>query len=236
MRGRTVSWLFSAALTALLAWAILTGSFWDFLADSARFFGIENTVTMSTDGEDVLFDDDSSVDFSDPATDVFDPTLSTDTGSSQKPPSSSESGAGKTYEFAVTPDYFNAWMEKYSNGDLFRNITAAFGDGNVVLTGDVVVARLAEQFEIPSAFVLFLPKTVPCRLTCAPTVEEGRLRVTVTEVWAGNDVLTPFLGNPAVLSKAEDFLNDQLTRHLPSDYMMQSVRVDKTGMFVRFEG
>ncbi len=231
MRARVVSGLFLAALSALLVWAVLTGVFRDFLTDSARFFGIENKVTVSSDREDVLFDDDSTVDFSDPATDVFEPVVSSPVTETPDQPEK-----GKTYEFAVTPDYFNAWMEKYSNGDLFQNITASFEEGVVVLTGDVVVARLSEQFEIPAAFVLFLPKTVPCRLTCVPTVEEGRLRVTVTKVWAGNDVLAPFLGNSTVLSTAETFLNDQLTRHLPSDYIMQSVRVDKTGMIVRFEG
>ncbi len=232
MKSRMASGLFLAALCALLAWAVLTGVFGDFLTDSARFFGIQNEVKESADREDVLFDDDSSVDFSDPVTDVFDATLPPQTSSGDFQPSSPQ----KTYEFAVTPDYFNAWMEQFSDGDLFRNISASFGDGVVMLAGDVVVARLSDRFDIPTALVLFLPKTVPCKLTCTPKVSEGRLRVTVTRVWAGSDVLTPFLGNENVLSAAEEFLNEQLTRHLPSDYIMQSVRVNSSGMYVRFEG
>lgn len=59
MRGsRIFSGLFLAALTALFVWAVLTGTFKDFLLDSARFFGIENHFAASdSDGEEVLFDD-----------------------------------------------------------------------------------------------------------------------------------------------------------------------------------
>ena len=238
MRGsRIVSGLFLAALSALFVWAVLTGAFRDFLTDSARFFGIENHFSFSdSDGEDVLFDDDSTVDWSSPATDVFDPaTFSEDSetdGEDSETPT--DDIPEKSYELALTPEYFCALLKKYSDGLAMKNVTASFSDGNVMLSGDVCVAKLTEQMKIPAALVVFLPEFVPCTLDCVLSVEEQRLIVTVTKVSAGSDVLTPFLGQSKVLSAVEDFLNEQLTKYLSSNYKMQSVRVTKNGMYVRF--
>ncbi len=232
MRGsRIVSGLFLAALLALFVWAVLTGVFKDFLTDSARFFGIENpVVSTGSDGEDVLFDDDSTVDWSDPYTDTFDPSPSFP----EVPSGSSDVSKGKFYEFALTPEYFNALLEKYSGASALKNVTATFSEGQVVLSGDVNVLALTKQMNIPAALVIFLPDTVPCTLCCVPEVVDGCLQVTVPKVSAGNDVLAPFLSQPGVLSTVEDFLNEQLTKYLSDDYVMQSARVTKSGMYVRF--
>ncbi|MBO5214539.1 MAG: hypothetical protein J6B86_07205 [Clostridia bacterium] len=238
MRGsRIVSGLFLAALSALFVWAVLTGAFRDFLTDSARFFGIENHFSFSdSDGEDVLFDDDSTVDWSSPATDVFDGVVFSEVSDTEGENSEAvtDGESEKFYELALTPEYFCALLKKYSDGLALKNITASFSDGRVILSGDVCVAKLTEQMKIPAALVVFLPEFVPCTLDCALSVEEQRLTVTVTKVSAESDVLTPFLGQSGVLSAVENFLNEQLTKYLSSNYKMQSVRVTETGMYVRF--
>ncbi len=236
MRGsRIVSGLFLAALTALFVWAVLTGVFRDFLTDSARFFGIENPVGATVSDDDVLFDDDSTVDWSDPITDVFDPSslsgIETSDGNSGE--ETTDTPKEKFYEFALTPEYFNALLQKYSGGAL-RNVSSSFVEGKVILSGDVRISVLTRQMDIPAALVVFLPETVPCTLDCVPSVSQGRMSVTVTKVSAGNDVLTPFLSRPEVLSTVEEFLNEQLTKYLSPDYTMQSVRVTDKGMVVRF--
>ena len=238
MRGsRVVSGLFLAALTALFVWAVLTGVFRDFLTDSARFFGIENHFSFSdSDGEDVLFDDDSTVDWSSVVTDVFDPTTVTEDFASDGEDAEvpSDDVPEKFYDLALTPEYFCALLKQYSDGLALKNVMASFSDGIVTLSGDVSVSKLTEQMKIPAALVIFLPETVPCTLDCRLSVEEGRLKVSVTKVSAGSDVLTPFLGQSNVLSVVENFLNEQLTKYLSSNYIMHSVRVTKTGMYVRF--
>ncbi len=237
MRGsRVVSGLFLAAVTALFVWAVLTGVFGDFLRDSARFFGIENHFSASSqDSEDVLFDDDSTVDWS-PVTEVFDassfseisnPSDDTDSEATDRP-------KGKFYEMALTPEYFASLLEKRSGSSALKNVTVTCSDGEVILSGDVSVSALTKQMNIPAALVVFLPESVPCTLHCAPEVTDGRLGVTVRKVSAGNDVLAPFLGRPGVLSTVEDFLNEQLTRYLSSNYIMQSARVTEGGIYVRF--
>ncbi len=236
MRGsKIVSGLFLAALTALFVWAVLTGVFGDFLTDSARLFGIENQVNATASEEDVLFDDDSTVDWSDPITDAFDSSMMTEvepTGG-EEADDTTDSPKEKFYELALTPQYFNALMQKYS-GAFLSNVTSTFDQGQVVLSGDVKVSPLAQQMEIPSALVVFLPETVPCTLYCTPQVSEGRMTVTVTKVVSGNEILAPFLGRSEVLSTVEEFFNEQLTQYLSSNYIMQSVRVTDKGMIVRF--
>ena len=113
-------------------------------------------------------------------------------------------------------------------------MTATFSTGTVILSADVSVSLLSKQMDIPAALVVFLPNTVPCTLYCTPSVSDGRFRVSVSKVSAGNDVLSPFLGREEVLSTVEEFVNDQLTKYLSSDYKMQSVRVNDRGMYVRF--
>ncbi len=239
MRGnRIFSGLFLAALTALFVWAVLTGVFKDFLMDSARFFGIENHfIASDSDKEEVLFDDDSTVDWSDSITDVFDsaslPEVSL-SDSDQEQSDENDDYKEKFYEFALTPEYFDALLKKYSDGSALKNVTATFSDGEVILSGDVNVSVLTEQMKIPAALVVFLPESVPCTLNCVPEVEEHRLKVTVTKVSAGSEALAPFLSQPKVLSAVEEFLNGQLTKYLSSDYKMKSARVTKTGMYVRF--
>ncbi len=237
MRGsRIFSGLFLAALTALFVWAVLTGTFKDFLLDSARFFGIENHFAASdSDGEEVLFDDDSTIDWSDPVTDVFDSaSLSEISHSGGEQSDETDDYKEKFYEFALTPEYFDALLKKYSDGSALKNVTASFSDGAVILSGDVSVSALTEQMDIPAALVVFLPEFVPCTLNCVPEVEEQRLKVTVTKVSAGSDVLAPFLCQPKILSAVEEFLNGQLKKYLSSNYKMQSARVTKTGIYVRF--
>lgn len=234
--GRLVSWLFLAALTALFVWAVLTGVFRDFLSDSARFFGIENsTQATASDGEDVLFDDDSTLDWSDPITDVFDPSSLTEVESSDTSESDSDgpSDKEKHYELALTPQYFNALLQKYS-GDFLQDVDSAFSDGQVILSGNVKISALCEKLKIAPALVIFLPETVPCTLYCTPKVSDGRMTVTVTKVSSKNDLITPFLRRSEILAGVEDFLNEQLTQYLSSDYVMQSVRVTDSGMIVRF--
>lgn len=236
MRGsRIVSGLFLAALTALFVWAVLTGAFKDFLTDSARFFGIENHFPLTDTSEDVLFDDDSTVDWSSVVTDVFDPSslseIPTVDGTEN---SDGEEPSEKFYEFALTSEYLSALLSKHSDASVLKNLSASFDEGEVILSGDADVSLLTKQMDIPAALVVFLPEFVPCTLHCVPEVAEGRLKVTVTKVSAGNDVLTPFLSQPKVLSSAEDLLNRQLTKYLSSDYKMQSAWVTKTGMYVRF--
>ncbi len=236
MRGsRIVSGLFLAALTALFVWAVLTGAFRDFLTDSARFFGIENHFSLTDSSEDVLFDDDSTVDWSSAVTDVFDPSsLSEIPTVDSTEHSDGEDLSEKFYEFALTSEYLSALLSKHSDTSALKNLSASFDEGEVILSGDVDVSLLTKQMDIPAALVIFLPESVPCTLHCAPEVFQGRLKVTVTKVSAGSDVLAPFLSQPKVLSSAEDLLNRQLTKYLSSDYKMQSALVTKTGMYVRF--
>lgn len=230
MRGKKIATgLFFAALLALFAWALLTSVFGEYLQAPEEYFGIGHASSVSeSDEEDVLFDDDSAVDWSDPATDVFESSATV-----SEPSVSSEPGE-RFYEFALTPEYFDALLAKYSDGLPLRDVTSAFADGTVVLSGNAVVSQMAELLDIPAALVIFLPETVPCTLRCVPEVSEDRLRVKVTQVSAGSDVLAPYLSRSEVLSSVEGFLNDQLTKYLPSDYKMGSARVTETGMYVRF--
>ena len=236
MRSRLLSGVFLAALAALFVWAVLTGAFHDFLTDSARFFGIEPAVTSSEEDDDVLFDDDASG-LSDVATDVFEVQTSLSSEGDAENLPDADGGTpkdeAKDYEFALTPDYLNALLGKYSGG-FFSGLAAALSKGTVLLTGSVDAETLAKQFSVPAALTLFLPDSVPCALTCAPEVSDGRLKVTVKKVSAGSDLLTPLLSRPEVLERVESFLNDRLTEYLPSRYCMKSVRVTEEGMFVRF--
>ena len=228
--GRIVSGLFLAALTALFVWAILTGVFRDFLTDSARFFGIENWAGATASEDDVLFDDDSTVDWSDPITEVFDASVT----QVEYSEGDSTDGSEETfYEMVLTPEYFNALLQKYS-GSALSEVSSAFKNGQVVLSGKVNIPSLTEQVKIPAALVLFLPKNVSCTLHCVPQVSEGRMMVSVSNVEAGSEVLKPFLGRPEVVSSVEDFLNEQLTKYLADNYVMQSVRISDFGMTVRF--
>lgn len=231
MRGRKiVSGLFFAALAALLVWAGLTFFFKKYLNYPQEYFGIGNSAPASdASGEDVLFDDDATVDWSDPATDVFDP-------STAPAPSSPESSQKEelSYEFALTSEYFDALLLKYSDGLPLQDLTSSFGDGIVVLTGNAVVSRMGELLDIPAALIIFMPETVPCSLQCVPEVSEGRLQVKVTKVSAGSDILAPYLSRSEILECVEGFLNEQITKYLPSNYKMQSARVSESGMYVRF--
>ena len=232
--GRWIlSRLLLAALTALLVWAFVVGVFGKFLSHPERFFGIKEPETsLSSEGEDVLFDDDSTVDWSDPVTDVFDSSdvSQAPSGGESKDPEPKP----KYYEFILTPDYFDALLLRYSDGLPIYRISSSFSEGAIVLKGDASVDALSEQFGIPAAFRIFLPDTVPCTLWCTPRVEEGRMTVRVTKVSAGSDLLSPYLSRAEVLSSVEGFLNDQLTRYLPAEYRMQSVKVTETGMIVGF--
>lgn len=236
MRSRLLSGVFLAALAALFAWAVLTGAFHDFLADSARFFGIEQVHSSTEEDDDVLFDDDASG-LPDVATDVFEVQTSLSSEGDAENLPDADGGTpkdeAKNYEFALTPDYLNALLEKYSGG-LFSGLAASLSKGKVLLTGSVDAKTLAGQFSVPAALSLFLPASVPCALTCVPEVSGGRLRVEVTKVSAGSDLLTPLLSRSEVLEKVETFLNDRLTEYLPAHYRMESVRVTEAGMFVRF--
>ena len=232
MKGKKiVAGLFFAALAALLAWAILTNVFGQVLTNPERFFGIESSVDATlTDDEDVLFDDDSTVDWSDPATDVFEPSYSSGVDSSHV----SEDAGAKVFEFVLTPDYFNALLEKHSDGLPLEDVTSSFSEGTVILSGKAKVSELASLLNIPAALVIFLPETVPCTLHCVPEVSHGQMYVKVTKVSAGSDVLAPYLSRSEILSSVEWFLNDRMTKYLPSEYIMQSARVTETGMYVQF--
>lgn len=214
-----VSLLF-AALSALLVWCVAVFGWKMYKSEVLS----EWESPFDDSSEEVLFDDDSTVDWSDPVTDVFD--------SSEEPiplPS-----APKTYEFALTPQYFNALLERYSDGIPIRGLSSSFASGNVILSGMADVDALTELLDIPAALVIFLPDTVDCKLACVPRVEEGRLRVSVVKVWAGSDILAPFLSTEGILSSVEDFLNDLLMRYLPEEYQMQSATVTDGGLYVRF--
>ncbi len=223
---RIVRGLFFAALLALLAWAFVTGSLKKYFSSSEKLFGIESPQSDSQLSDDVLFDDDSTLDWTDPATDAFDPDRDPTPSETEKKDSS--------YEFALTPDYFNALLEKYAEKSPLKNVTSSFSDGTVILSGDAEVDTLADLLGIPAALVVFLPKTVPCALQCVPRVENGGLRVDVVKVSTGSDVLAPFLSREEVLSSVEDFLNKTLTEHLPSNYIMESAKATSTGLYVRF--
>lgn len=224
---RIVRKLFFAALTALLVWALLTGVFGKYFSSPQSLFGIQSSVSEQNSDEDVLFDDDSTVDWSDPAEDVFDSIVEENSPSEEKDGSSQ-------YEFALTPEYFSALLDKYSDKIPLKNATSSFSDGTMILSGDADVSLLSDLLGIPSALVIFLPDTVPCELCCVPQVCDGRLQVSVSRVSAGSDVLAPFLSREEVLSAVEEFLNEQLTKYLPSNYIMQSAYVTSSGLYVRF--
>ena len=142
--GRWIlSRLLLAALTALLVWAFVVGVFGKFLSHPERFFGIKEPETsLSSEGEDVLFDDDSTVDWSDPVTDVFDSS-----GVSQAPSggdSKDPEPKPKYYEFIMTPDYFDALLLRYSDGLPIYRISSSFSEGAIVLKGEASVDALAE--------------------------------------------------------------------------------------------
>jgi len=228
MGRRLVSGIFFAALLALLCWALIVGVFGRGTALS--FPWSEGDVPADPAGDELLFDDDSTVDWSDPVTEVFDgsPEVTEPSGGSipaVKP---------KTYEFAVNEDYLNALLGKFSGQVPIRNLQAAFGNGTVTLSGNAAVSGLAELLEIPAALVVFLPETVPCRLECVPDVCDGRLTVSVVRVAAGSDMIAPFLSDGSILSSVEQYLNGKLTEYLPEEYRMQSVTVSERGMYVRF--
>ena len=226
MGKRIVGGLIFAALSALLVWAALVslGDLREYLLSSA---GNSSFSAESSDGEDVLFDDDSTVDWSDPLTEVFDPVSEDDAETVLPAPP-------KTYEFALTAEYFDVILEKYSDGIPFRNLSSEFSSGYVILSGAADVDALAALLEIPAALVVFLPDAVDCTLACVPKVEEGRLRVSVSKVRAGSDILAPFLSTDGILSAAENYLNNLLTEHLPSEYRMQSATVTEGGLYIRF--
>ncbi|MBP3300865.1 MAG: hypothetical protein J6M34_05115 [Clostridia bacterium] len=221
MGRRMLTGIFFAVLLALLVWAAVTGMIGNFLRRTLNALEADGTGVSSA--EDVLFDDDSTVDWSEPDQDVFVESLP-----------SEESSAPKTYEFALTKDYFAVLLEQYSAEVPIRNLTAEFSDGQVIFSGGADVPVLSELLKIPSALVMFLPKTVDCNLYCVPEVSEGRLKVTVVKVTAGSDIISPFLQGEGVLTAVEDFLNDLLTKYLPSHYKMQSATVSDGGLYVRF--
>lgn len=226
MGKRIASAVFFSALMALLAWAAVI-TFWRAEGREALSAMGASSEGETASEEDVLFDDDSTVDWSDPITDVFDSTpQGSDVPAAPQPP--------KSYEFALTSDYFDALLEKYSDGIPIRSITSSFSSGHVILSGKADVDALTDLLNIPAALVVFLPDTVECRLACIPRVENGRLRVSVAKVWAGSDILAPFLSAEGILSSVEEFLNDLLMRYLPATYHMQSATVSDGGMYVRF--
>ena len=232
MGRRILVRLFFAALSALLVWAAVTGTLSRFFSHPERFFGIENEEAPAVqDSEEVLFDDDSTVDFSDPFTDVFDSAVSESDDAGE-----TEDTAPRSYEFVLTPEYFNAILEKYAESLPIYNMSSRFSGGAVVMSGDASVDALAELFGIPAALTFFLPDTVPCTLWCSPKVADGRLSVTVTKVSAGSDVLSPYLSRPEILSSVESYLNDLLSRYLPEEYEMKSAKVTDTGLYIRFSG
>jgi hypothetical protein len=215
-----VTGIFFAVILALLVWAAVAGVIGNFLQKTLNALAADGSAVVSE--EDVLFDDDSTVDWSEPDRDVVEevPTV--------------ESTAPKTYEFALTKDYFGVLLEQYASEIPIRNLTADFSDGQVIFSGGADVPVLSELLKIPSALVMFLPKTVECNLYCIPEVSEGRLKVTVVKVEAGSDIISPFLQGEGVLTAVEDFLNDLLTKYLPSHYKMQSATVSDGGLYVRF--
>ena len=228
MGRRIASSLFFAALLALLAWALITGGLKKYLTGPLQRLGLlpaAQTVDGTVD-EDVLFDDDSTVDWSDPVSD-------TDTDVFESEQYAAGEGAS-SYELLLNPDYFNALLDKYATDLPIADLRASFESGRVILAGNAKVADLTALFQIPSGVVLFLPETVPCRLSCVPRVEDGRIRVSVTEVQSDYSVLSPFLSRDGILSSVEGFLNDQIKKYLSSNYIMKTATVSSGGLKVAF--
>lgn len=224
--------LFLAALSALILWAAVAGCLRLFLSGSSSLFGKDASAPPERVSDDVLFDRNENDLSSDslnlppdtPVGDNFDPSR----------PAVSEGEAGGYYEFAMTPEYFNALLRKYEENLPIKSPAASFSGGEMILSGDADVSSISSMLNIPAALVVFLPKTVPCKLSCVPVVRDGKLLVTVTSAWAGSDILSPYLSREGVLSSVEEFLNLQLTKYLPSEYIMESASVSDGGIYVRF--
>jgi hypothetical protein len=224
MGRRLFSVIFGGALLALLCWALVVSLV---RRENAPLAWVEVDGSLSSDGEDVLFDDDSTVDWSDPTEEVVGSL--TDTSVEDLP-----AEGPKTYEFAVNEDYLNALLEKFSGEVPIHGLQASYGNGTVILSGDASVSDLAELLDLPAALVIFLPERIACRLECVPEVTEGRLTVSVVRVSAGSDIIAPFLSDGNILSSVSEFLNGRLTAYLPKEYRMQSVSVTQRGMYLRF--
>ena len=225
MGRRIATGIFFAALLALLAWAAITGMIGKYFERALGSLAADGSAVSE---EDVLFDDDSTVDWSVPEEDVLGEDFLTED------PPAQESTAPKTYEFELTKDYFDVLLEKYASDIPIRGLSTTFSDGQVVFSGGADVSALSELLNIPSALTLFLPSTVDCKLYCVPVVKDGRIRVSVAKVTAGSDMLSPFLQREGILSSVENFLNDLLRKHLPDHYKMQSATVSQGKMYVRF--
>lgn len=224
--------VFVAAVLALVFWAFVTGALGDFMRNPAPYFG----VTGEEDSDDVLFEEGREEVFSDSVADTFDPVTDPQTSSEDEETDSvSDTQTIRTFEFILTPEYFNALLEKYSHGLPLRNPAASFFAGKMLLTGEIEVAPFCEMMSVPPAFTVFLPRVMSCRLECVPEVSEGCVRVRVLSASAGSDLLAPYLSRPEILSEVERFLNRQLTEYLPDTYVMRSVSVTEGGMLVRYE-
>ena len=223
--------VFVAAVLALLFWAFVTGALGDFMRNPAPYFGVAGEERT----DDVLFEEPE--DFSsDSVADTFDPVTDPQTSSSDaETDSSSDTQTIRTFEFILTPEYFNALLEKYSYGLPLRKPAASFASGQMILTGEIEVAPFCEMMSVPPAFTIFLPRVMACRLECVPEVSEGGVRVRVLSASAGSDLLAPYLSRPEILSEVERFLNRQLTEYLPDTYVMRSIKVSEGGLHVRYE-
>lgn len=225
MGRKLFSVIFGGALLALLCWALVVSLVWR--EASVPIVRAEEEGVPEASEEDVLFDDDSTVDWSD----VTEDTAGTLSGTVTE---DLPAGGPKTYEFAVNEDYLNALLEKFSGELPIHGLQAAYGSGTVVLSGDASVSDLTDLLDLPAALVIFLPDRIACRLECVPEVKEGRLTVSVVRVWAGSDIIAPFLRDESILSSVSEFLNGRLTAYLPEEYRMQSVSVSERGMYLRF--
>lgn len=227
--------LFFAGLLSLLVWAGLVGIFKDLLAGHDAFLPVGGAPSR-VDSEDVLFDNDTDVLWSDPSqptTDTVASVPSTDGETSASAPSTDAQGP-KYYEFVLTPDYINLLLERYSDEIPLEGVTAVFSGGAVYFSGEADIPAIASRWKIPAALVIFLPKRVPCTLRCHPEVSEGQLRIRVTEVRTKAEILTPYLSRPEILSAVEAFLNEMLARYLPRSFVMRSVTVSDLGLYLRY--
>lgn len=226
MGRRLFSGVFFAALLALVAWAAITGNLRRYAELPLRWLGIEGAQSETSDTRDVLFDDDSTVDFSDPVIEEPDDVPFVETETPIATPGERE--------FLLRPAYFDALLAQYCADLPLESPKATFSAGRIVLSGTVRASRLTSLFNIPSALSLFLPARAECSVSCVPRVRDGRIEVRVLDVRAGNDVISSFLRDDAVYSCVADFLNEKLLNTVPKQYEIRSVSVDESGIRVTF--
>ena len=223
---RIAAGIFTAALAALTAWALITAVISQKLNTPKHSFGADAAERID-DPEDVLFDDDSTVDFSQPAQAAFDENSSAFESSAPTP----QSGI---FEFAVTPEYFNLLLKQYADSIPLHDATATFSSEALTVTGNVFPSELAQIADLPPAVILFLPQSVPCSLQCVPKAEDGALRVCVTQVNCANEAISSFLERGEILSAVENYINGLLEEHLPDFYKMEYTSLSAGGIYVRF--